>query len=67
MNYIKKEFPLNTKVVIHSVGGDRLENKSGVILGKSVVNVEDHYIVLLDDPLPEALAICITEHCLVAQ
>jgi hypothetical protein len=66
MNYVKKEFPLNTKVVIHSVDGP-LASKTGVILGKSNVNVVDHYIVLLDDPLPEALAISIIEHCLEAK
>jgi hypothetical protein len=53
-------------VKIHSVGGV-LENKTGVILGKSFVHILDHYIVLLDDPLPESLAICMTESCLMAE
>lgn len=66
MDRVKKEFPLNTKVLIHSVGGP-LENKTGITLGKSSVNVQDHYIVLLDDPLPESLAICVPEHCLEAK
>lgn len=60
----KKNFALKTKVRIVKVGGDVLENQTGTILGKSFVNVNDHYIVLLDNPLPESLAITITEHCL---
>lgn len=60
----KKNFALHTRVRIVRVGGDRLENQAGTILGKSVENVDDHYIVLLDVPLPDRLAICITEHCL---
>lgn len=64
MSYTEKEFPEKARVRIHSVGTNVLDNKTGFILGKSFVNVDDHYIVQLDEPLPEASAICITEHCL---
>ncbi len=63
----KKEFALKTKVRFVKTGGDVLENQTGTILGKSVVNVEDTYIVMLDKPMVDRLAVCITEHCLVAE
>lgn len=47
-----------------NVPNDRLEGANGDVLGKSFVNVLDHYIVLLDKPFPEAKAVCITEACL---
>lgn len=62
----KKNFELKTVVRFVKTGGDVLENQTGTILGKSFVNVEDHYIVLLDNPLPDRLAVTITEHCLEA-
>ena len=60
----KKNFALRTRVRCVRVGGDRLENQTGTILGKSFEDVGDHYIVLLDVPQTDLLAICITEHCL---
>ena len=63
---MKKNFALNTKVRFIKTGGDVLENQTGTILGKSFVNVDDHYIVLLDVPFPDRLAVTITEHCLEA-
>lgn len=62
----KKNFALKTPVRFIKTGGDVLENQTGTILGKSFVNVEDHYIVMLDVPLPDRLAVTITEHCLEA-
>ena len=47
-----------------NTGSAILEKRTGTILGKSVVNVLDHYIVLLDNPLPESLAVSIPEFCL---
>lgn len=60
----KKNFELRTRVRFVLVDSDRLENQTGTILGKSFEDVGDHYIVLLDVPQPDMLAICITEHCL---
>ncbi len=62
----KNNFPLKTKVKFIKTGGDILENQTGIILGKSIVDVEDYYIVLLDVPMVDRLAITITEHCLEA-
>ena len=42
----------------------KLDNQTGQILGKAIVSVDDHYIVLLDIPTEEHLAVVITEHCL---
>ena len=61
---MKKKFPLKTRVKFIKTGSDALENQTGIILGKSSVNVDDHYIVLLDVPTTDHLAISITEHCL---
>lgn len=61
---MKKEFLVDQRVKIVKVGGDKLENKVGTILGKSFVDFIDHYIILLDEPTKDAKAICITESCL---
>lgn len=61
---MKKEFPLRTKVQFINLGGDCLEGKTGWVLGKSLVHVDDFYIVMLEEPTPTHLAICMTEHCL---
>ena len=61
----KNNFPLNTGVRFVQTGS-ALDNQTGKILGKSIVDVEDHYIVMLDVPTDERLALCITEHCLTA-
>ena len=64
---MKKEFKLNQKVRIVNVGGDvSIDGKTGYVLGKSFENVIDFYIVMLDEPRPDALAISITEACLEA-
>lgn len=59
----KKNFAVNTKVKFVKTAGN-LDNQTGQILGKAIVHVEDYYIVLLDNPTEDRLAIVITEHCL---
>ena len=44
----KKNFPLNTRVKFVKTAG-KLDNQTGQILGKAIVSVDDHYIVLLDN------------------
>lgn len=60
----KKNFALKTKVRFVNTGVDSLENQTGTILGKSMEYVFDTYIVLLDNPLDNHLAVTLTEHCL---
>lgn len=58
-----KNFNLNDKVTIINFGS--LTDSTGYILGKSSHFAEcTVYIVMLDNALPENLAITITEHCL---
>ena len=58
-----KNFNLNVKVVIINCGS--LTGNTGYILGKTSQFAEcDLYIVMLNNALPENLAITITEHCL---
>ena len=59
----KKNFSLNARVKFVKTTG-KLDDQTGQILGKAIVSVEDHYIVLLDIPTEEHLAVVITEHCL---
>lgn len=61
---IKKEFKINTRVRFINLPECELSGLGGKILGKSFENVHDHYIVLLDHPMPDRLAVCMTEHCL---
>ena len=58
----KKEFTLNQHVMIINAG--ELSNKTGVILGKSSVDIIDDYIVLLDTPTETNIAVSITESCI---
>ena len=44
----KNNFPLNTRVKFVKTTG-KLDNQTGQILGKAIVSVDDHYIVLLDN------------------
>jgi hypothetical protein len=63
---LKNNFSLNTPVRFVKTGGDVLENQTGTILGKSFSDpVCDHYIVMLDVPQKDRLAVTITEACLV--
>ena len=59
----KKNFSLNARVKFVKTTG-KLDDQTGQILGKAIVSVEDYYIVLLDIPTEEHLAVVITEHCL---
>lgn len=72
---MKKNFKVDDRVVIVKTGSAALDNVTGIILGKSFINVIDHYIVLLDEEfvkntdlldyvMPGAKALCITESCL---
>ena len=60
---MKKNFKLKTEVrFINCAEGAGM---TGYILGKSSQHAEmDFYIVMLDKPLPESLAIVMTEYCL---
>ena len=64
MDYQKKNFPLNARVMIENTTDPILDGQTGTILGKSIVDVLDYYIVLLDVPQPDFRAITITEVCL---
>ncbi len=64
---LKKNFPVNTKVRFVRIGGDILENQTGTVLGLSFSDaIIDHYIVMLDVPQTDRLAVTITEACLEA-
>jgi hypothetical protein len=63
----KKFFQLSQRVMFVNLPEDcELLGQYGTILGKSSVNVIDTYIVMLDNPVPEAFAIVMTESCLEA-
>lgn len=62
---MKKNFPLRQRVRIVNTGGDAsIEGQCGYILGKSCVNVCDLYIVMLDNPTDDSIAISMPEGCL---
>lgn len=65
MNFQKLELGLEEVVQIHSTTSSELDGSYGCILGKSVSDYIDHYIVLLDEPTDTALAVVIPEVCLV--
>lgn len=65
----KKNFQLFQRVKVVKCGD--ITDNTGTILGKSAVNVDDHYIVLLDESRQlldgyEVVAFTVTEHCLEA-
>lgn len=63
--YSPKNFKLNDKVTLIKCG-DILSGRTGYILGKTSEFAEyAHYMVMLDEALPEKLAVNITEHCIV--
>lgn len=63
----KKNFKLYQRVrFVNLPKNCELENNRGIILGTSLVNVTDHYIVLLAKSTKTHLAISITEACLEA-
>ena len=66
-NIPKKNYPLYTRV--KAVNCSTMTGKTGTIIGKSIVDIEDHYIVLLDENEfladgTEVAAFTVTEHCL---
>lgn len=69
---MKKDFKVYNRVVINRTADARLDGKVGTILGKSLIDHTDTYIVCLDMqldstyPVPNAKAIAITESCLDA-
>jgi hypothetical protein len=63
----KKNFVNNQRIMFHSTADPELNGLTGVIKGRSFVDVFDFYIVLLDNRYPKSPdwdAISITEHCL---
>jgi hypothetical protein len=58
-----KNYSTNDKVKFHDCG--ELSEKTGVILGRAMELPEgSFYIVMLDNPLQDRLAVVITEHCI---
>jgi len=53
-------------VRFHSLGGSDLEGETGYILGKYVEDLHgpDYYIVMLDHPFNDRLAVVMTEVCI---
>ena len=58
----KLNLALNERVVFHGAPG--LDGMKGYNLGKSSSHIVDFYMIMLDHPLPESLAINIIETCL---
>lgn len=63
---IKKEFALNQRVIIDEGMGEVLAGATGKVLGKSFNQVFAMYIVLLDEQLPNNLAVVVPEFGLTA-
>jgi len=61
---MKKEFKVDQRVRFK--GAQELNGLTGIILGKAYLDIFDEYIVLLDTPMDDRKAICITECCLEA-
>ena len=60
------KFNLRQKVKFVNCG-EVLSGQTGTVLGQSVRFAEfSHYIILLDIPMEDRLAVDITEHCLEA-
>jgi len=75
MNYEKKRLNFGDRVKLINTTSPLLDGRTGTIYGKNIVNIFDHYIVLLDDdPIVTTLfsddyetthqAITMTEVCL---
>lgn len=61
---MKNLIKTNSRVEFHSTTSADLDSKQGVVLGIAVALPENNYwIVLLDEPLPDRLAIVITDSC----
>lgn len=67
---MKANYPMDQKVKFIKTSDERLDDKTGSIIGYSSRHAEmDFYIVLLDEKLsyqPDIKALVITEHCLEA-
>lgn len=55
---------LNAPVEIINTGSF-LDMSTGKNLGKAIDGIIDHYIILLDEPLPDRLAVVMPESCLL--
>lgn len=65
---MKKQFSVDDKVVLRNLGSNELEGATGYILGKTMGFAEvDFYLVMLDEPLPDAKAVVMIESCIYLQ
>lgn len=60
---MKKNLGIKTKVTIFNTNSD-IDGLTGFIAGKSSEHILDHYIVILDEPLKDYMAINIIESCI---
>ena len=64
LNNMKNLIKTNSRVEFHSTTSADLDGKRGLVLGIATALPENNYwIVLLDEPLPDRLAIVITDSC----
>lgn len=64
---MKSQLKCNDKVEFHSTSSADLDGKSGTILGIASEHPENNFwIVKLDNPLPERIAVVITDSCIKA-
>ena len=62
---MKNLIKTNSRVKFHSTTSSDLDGNKGTILGIATQHPENNFwIVLLDNPLPERLAIVMTDSCL---
>jgi hypothetical protein len=62
---MKAEFKCNSRVEFHSTASSDLDGRFGTILGISSAHANNNFwIVLLDTPLPDRLAVVITDACI---
>jgi hypothetical protein len=55
----------NSRVEFHTTMSVELDGKQGIVLGKSFdFPGNNFWIVLLDEPLPDRLAVVMTDSCL---
>lgn len=60
----KLDLYLNAPVEIVKTGSG-LDMATGRNLGKATEGIVDFYIILLDEPLPDRLAVVMSESCLI--
>jgi len=62
---MKNNLKLHSRVIFHSTASVELDNKTGTILGIASSHPSNNYwIVSLDEPLPDRLAVVITDACI---